>query len=982
MSDDSGLRATDANGSAQTLEPVADRYQDSQSDHSGLHAARDSILERPVMLERASGEAVPELLHRARFLGRLNHTGIGPVLDFRSTSSESMVVFADVGGITLREAVLRGNRGEPVKELATPSACLVVFLKVCDIIAAAHEQRVVHHALAAEHIRLGEHGQVVVTGWATAMTVHATPAAKRFVRSSAASDERIPLDGLHEDIAAIGSCLFLALTGETPPLAADRTLGGLDVATRSRLPHGVDAVIRQALASSASHGYTSVDDLADDLQRIVGGLVPAATKAGNLALAWPWIRRHRTGLITAAALVLAGGIVVEAMSRTQRESRRLWGSPISEERFENSSWTSRWEPRIPETWAMSDGRILTTGLNESALIFKRRLTPPIAVEYSARISPGTRLGDLSLWWCEEPGLLANQRLRAYNAKGLLFQLGAFENTFACLTRMPAGKPIAMAALNLVAGRDYRVRVEIDDNTYRIFVDGTLLMQHADMLPAGSGHIALFGYFPGKSFDDVLVYERDIPPLVSPLAIGDGAFQDGHFPQAAAHYARVAEAGRQPLADQALFRQGLAERSAGDPYRSLETWKRIGDPQLRNLTECLTLVDLVDGGQQDQALERFRWFWKNRPDVRTALTTQWLELSTRVMTRTDLAMTERMHWFDLREELFADEPVTALSAAQMLMSAGRHAEVFQRFPADHRSSANALLSLGREEELLAKPWANSRERGQALYNLGRLDDIVGDTSLYVELQALALVKRGRFDEAMAQPWGRPWVLVHTGHAQEILDDEGVPTALQNAALMAAGRMQDAAGAGIANFRRSGGSEKAKLLLAGPAAAKDSADPIIACMAALAGGDQVKARAIRAAWKAESTAYREGYLSAGLVMPLLDQELGNPSALASALADAAKDQTPRWGGILRLVAAAARDAQAETELERTVWTTESAAWIAIARALRGELAGDRGAALANWRAYLALPAHQRMLSESEPHAALELCAAWRVEVLSRP
>ena len=76
--------------------------------------------------------------------------------------------------------------------------------------------------------------------------------------------------------------------------------------------------------------------------------------------------------------------------------------------------------------------------------------------------------------------------------------------------------------------DYHFRVEIDTNRLRMWIDGQLVTDHTELFPIGSGTIGLYTYDPGKSFDDVRIWQRDVPELISPLAIGDEAYRAGRF----------------------------------------------------------------------------------------------------------------------------------------------------------------------------------------------------------------------------------------------------------------------------------------------------------------------------------------------------------------------------------------------------------------------------------------------------------------------
>jgi len=114
-------------------------------------------------------------------------------------------------------------------------------------------------------------------------------------------------------------------------------------------------------------------------------------------------------------------------------------------------------------------------------------------------------------------------------------------------------------------------------------------------------------------------------------------------------------------------------------------------------------------------------------------------------------------------------------------------------------------------------------------------------------------------------------------------------------------------------------------------------------------------------------------------LVDEALGEAGALRRAV-EAGTKITGGWGGRPKLVCAAALDSAAEPALQAIPWRSEVDGWLLVARAVRAELAGDRPAALEQWRAFKALPLNKRLLGSHEPNLHLEAFAAWRIAALA--
>jgi hypothetical protein len=213
---------------------------------------------------------------------------------------------------------------------------------------------------------------------------------------------------------------------------------------------------------------------------------------------------------------------------------------------------------------------------------------------------------------------------------------------------------------------------------------------------------------------------------------------------------------------------------------------------------------------------------------------------------------------------------------------------------------------------------------------------------------------------------------------------------NAALIAVGRLEEAAGAGVPGSPHSGNDPQALVLLGRlDDAEKLKADTRLPRMLQLlVNGRLEEARERRTALGYSSTHHAPNnhgsscpWFGQTLGAAVIDAAFGDTGALRTALEEGAT-QTNGWGGRYALVCAAALDPAKDAALSAMGWRTEAKAWLLVAQALRGELANDRGAALESWRAFKALPMIERLIGEGHsPSVDVEIIAAWRIAMLAQ-
>lgn len=190
-----------------------------------VYRARDTLLDRDVALKVLDAGDVPDA--EAATLARLEHPGIVPVYDAGELPD---------GRRYYAMRLIRGRRlDEFIRHEPALPARLRVFLKVCDAVAFAHSQGILHRDLKPQNIMTGEFGQVFVLDWGLGGTPRYMPP-----ESAETSRERY-------DIFSLGRVLEDIKKEEAAaPLAA---------------------IAARATAPEPAHRYPSVANLAADIVR-------------------------------------------------------------------------------------------------------------------------------------------------------------------------------------------------------------------------------------------------------------------------------------------------------------------------------------------------------------------------------------------------------------------------------------------------------------------------------------------------------------------------------------------------------------------------------------------------------------------------------------------------------------------------------------------------------------------------------------------
>ena len=283
------------------LEPIA------RGGMGTVYRAEDIELHREVALKvlnspELSEEAARRMMAEARIIARLEHPGIVPVHD--------VGVLPD-GRVFYAMKLVRGRRLDQHLEPATPLADrLRLFVKLCEAVAFAHSQGVIHRDLKPDNVMVGAFGEVLVMDWGVAKWIGEPPAV-----SAAGTAQPAGSGTLHGTV--LGTPGYMApeqARGEIEQVDQRSDVYALGAILVFLLggagARAIRAVAVKAMAADRPARYHDAGELAADVARFLDGLPVTAYREGILQRAARLASRHRTAIVLVAAYLIARALLI------------------------------------------------------------------------------------------------------------------------------------------------------------------------------------------------------------------------------------------------------------------------------------------------------------------------------------------------------------------------------------------------------------------------------------------------------------------------------------------------------------------------------------------------------------------------------------------------------------------------------------------------------------------------------------------------
>jgi tetratricopeptide (TPR) repeat protein len=293
-----------------------------------LGARDDDRFEKLVAIKVSSDDLVDPVasgrfLEERRILASLDHPDIARLLD------------AGTSEVGVPYVVMEYVEGDPIdlycaaRQLSVRERLALVG-RVCHAVQYSHERLVVHRDIKARNVLVAPGGAPKLLDFGIAKLLapggfdrDVTRTAFRALTPESASPEQVRGDPVtvSTDVYSLGVLLYRLLTGRGPYRGDMTTESGVaraicdeeplrpsatpDLPHRRELRGDVDLIVLKALRKDASRRYTSVEQLAQDIQRHLDRLPILAAPDAWTYRTHKFVARHWLGVGAAAAVILA-----------------------------------------------------------------------------------------------------------------------------------------------------------------------------------------------------------------------------------------------------------------------------------------------------------------------------------------------------------------------------------------------------------------------------------------------------------------------------------------------------------------------------------------------------------------------------------------------------------------------------------------------------------------------------------------------------
>ena len=345
-----------------------------QIGHGGMgevyHGIRaDGQYEKHVAIKLVRGGFVSALLlerfrHERQILASLDHPNIGRLLDGGTTEDGTPYLIMEL---------IEGERLDSYCDAHRLSITerLKLFCQICSAVQYAHQRLIIHRDLKPSNVLVTADGTPKLLDFGIAKLVDPEAMAEvtmvRPMTPEYASPEQIRGEAITtaSDVYSLGVVLYELLTGRSPypgetrsshqlaqavceidpakpstavvkpfpSVSGDRSDAqtsdqlsslreGSPAKLRRRLAGDLDNIVAKAMRKEPHQRYSSVEQLAEDIRRHLGGLPVTAVKGSFAYRARKFVRRNRMAIAAGAllAITLLGGIV--ATIRQARIARK------------------------------------------------------------------------------------------------------------------------------------------------------------------------------------------------------------------------------------------------------------------------------------------------------------------------------------------------------------------------------------------------------------------------------------------------------------------------------------------------------------------------------------------------------------------------------------------------------------------------------------------------------------------------------------
>ncbi len=541
-----------------------------------VFGVNDTDLQREIAVKFLHPEASKDVMHMDRFFqearltASLEHPNILPVHELGiSDGGLAYFTMRKAKGSSLADllAIACGSKHIP-EEIQSYNARVNIIIKVCQAIAFAHNQDVIHQDIKPGNIIIGEFGEVVLIDWGTAKQVNESEeesTSKKRKRLMGTPAYMAPEQARREyatkssDIYCIGSTFYHLLTFQFPAWSNDlesfwemkRTgfINPLPAQVQQQVPSRLLAIARKAMAPNPHDRYADIQDFINDLTYYQEGLSISAYRDTPIDILKRWYTHNKRVVWAACVGIVIAAIFGYLLYQEHLKELSSW-KIYDQESFaytDTSELADRWYATSYPTWVFADeqetafdkkgfwkvkdGQLLADSIGffgATNLSYRQRIPGDIAVEW-----------DLVL---NNKNINLNCFIGGRNRfKGYTIHVNGFskDNYIALTKGMRDGiLEDAFTGELLSQGKTFRVRLEKFDDMVQFAIDGKIIISYQDPeFLVGSDH-QYFGFEIAENsalIDNVTIYNKPLPLRITPLTVGHSYYSDGDYTKAAQVY---------------------------------------------------------------------------------------------------------------------------------------------------------------------------------------------------------------------------------------------------------------------------------------------------------------------------------------------------------------------------------------------------------------------------------------------------------------
>ncbi len=261
-----------------------------------IYRARQKDLQRDVAIKQLHPhlfkvDRIREgFFSEAIITGKLAHPNVVPVYGLSQSESNLSMQMKLISGCTLEDVVCpqTDHHREMAAQFDTHD-CIEILIAICNPVAFAHSQEIIHRDIKPGNIMVGEFGEMLLLDWGLACSISSAgefdsnPEVPHVVQISGQEgtwsymapemmDGNGRALGIHSDIYLLGACLYFILTGKPPHRHRhDRNFSTAEERDYYEpLPEHLDAELRriceQAMARDPAGRYSNVKDFQKELK--------------------------------------------------------------------------------------------------------------------------------------------------------------------------------------------------------------------------------------------------------------------------------------------------------------------------------------------------------------------------------------------------------------------------------------------------------------------------------------------------------------------------------------------------------------------------------------------------------------------------------------------------------------------------------------------------------------------------------------------